>query len=711
MTAKKPITFSGDLAHLPPALAPLIATDHWVVWRWEWRKDRWTKPPYMAAPGKRRAHAKNNDPATWTSYPAALAAVLAAGNRFDGIGFALLATSFAVVDLDNCVDPATGKADASAKAWVEAANGAYIERTPSGAGLRIVCGGGPDTAKLHRRWSIKGAPREKAQIEIYRNCERYITVTGAQIGDCRKLGAADGLLEKIRTQLDEGGDEKGDGEDRGEENGFDFNQARAQTHIDYDTVIRNGAPPNTDASALFHSVVGHLNGKGLTLDEIVEELGRWPRGIGQRYAGRLRQEVKRSLEKWRAKQRIAPDHIAPQPGEPEEPMEWDDMTKKGVPRSTTTNTRRALRALGIRCRYDRFHDKLLVDDEPNANLDHIALMLRMKIHKAFRFDPSTGSTIEALIQLCKENEFDPVADYLNGLAWDGTPRLDRWLVKYLGAEDNELNRAFGRIALVAGVRRVRRPGVKFDPIIVFEGPMGTEKSKAIETLAGIENFSDQTILGARDREQQELLAGVWLFEIAELSNIRKTEVEHIKAFTSRTHDRARPAYGRTRVDQPRRCILFATTNEDRYLKMADRRFWPVRTTTIDIEALKRDRDQLWAEAAQRESEGASIVLDRRLWGTARIEQEVREEEDPWDATLAETVGTIERGEERVSTSDLLGTVLGIHISKQRDLDYKRLSRCMRRLGWDGSKPIRIAGKTTKGYSRPHPRTGHNDDQP
>jgi predicted P-loop ATPase len=118
-----------------------------------------------------------------------------------------------------------------------------------------------------------------------------------------------------------------------------------------------------------------------------------------------------------------------------------------------------------------------------------------------------------------------------------------------------------------------------------------------EVLAGPENFSDQTILGVRDREAQELLSGIWLFEIAELSNIRRTEVEYIKAFASRTVDRARPAYGRTRIDQPRRCILFATTNNDQHLKEADRRFWPVRTTTIDIAALKRDRDQLWAEAA------------------------------------------------------------------------------------------------------------------
>jgi hypothetical protein len=701
---KKPHTLSGDLAHLPTALAPLIAIDHWVTWRWERREDRWTKPPYMAVSSKRRAHAKNNDPATWASYSAALAAVQTA--KFDGIGFALLNTSFNVVDLDNCLNPATGDLDEWARTWVEAANGAYVERTPSAMGLRIICDGGVGTSteKIHRKWPIKDAPREKAWIEIYRNCERYITITGVQIGDCKELGPGEGLLEKIRAQFD-GGDEKDDRQRGGE---FDFNQARAQvdTTIDYDAIIQNGAPVEADASALFHSVVGHLNGKGMSIDEIVEELAKWPAGIGQRYVGRLRQEVERSFRKFRAKRRIS---LGQGEGkdEPDEPMEWDGMTRKGVPQSTGTNTRRALRALGIDCRYDRFHDKVLINGE-SGNLDQTALMLRIKILKAFKFEPSTKNTVDALMQLGKENEFDPVADYLNGLTWDGTPRLDRWLIVYLGAEDTKLNREFGRIGLVAGVRRVRRPGVKFDPIIVFEGPMGTEKSKAIETLAGIENFSDQTILGARDREQQELLAGVWLFEIAELSNIRKTEVEHIKAFASRTHDRARPAYGRTRVDQPRRCILFATTNDDRYLKMADRRFWPVRTTTIDIVALKRDRDQLWAEAAQRESEGASIVLNRNLWGAARVEQEAREDEDPWDAVLEQVIGTIEQDEERVSATDLLSTVIGIHISKQRDLDYKRLSRCMRRLRWDGPKPMRIAGKVTKGYSRPRAQPSTTD---
>jgi hypothetical protein len=674
---QKPHTLKGDLAHLPAAPAPLTALDHWVLWRLELRKGNWTKPPLTAA-GRR---AKNNDPATWSPYRAALAAVQN-GDGFDGIGFALLGAPFDVVDLDHCLDPATGQIDEWARTWLDAANGTYVERTPSGEGLRII-GGAGDTQGLHRKWPVPGA-REKAAIEIYRNTARYITVTGIQVGECSELGQANGLLERIRAHFDAA-------------HGKGKRERKTGTGT-YDDVIRNGAPDGADASALFHSVIGHLCSREMTLDEIVEELGRWPNGIGQRYAGRLRQEVERSFEKWQVKRRITPGV----PNEPDEPAVWDKVDRKGIPKPTRTNTRRALRALGIACRYDSFHDRFIIAGESSGDgkdLKEMALRLGEKILKAFRFEPGVRPTEEAIIQLAMRNAFDPVADYLNSLKWDSKPRLDRWPIDYLGAEDTELNRAFGRIALIAAVRRVRQPGIKFDPIIALEGPMGTQKSKAIETLAGIENFSDQTILGARDKEQQELLAGVWLYEIAELTNIRRTEIEHIKAFASRTHDRARPAYGHSRVDRPRRCILFATTNNDRYLKEPDRRFWPVPTTTIDIEALKRDRDQLWAEAAQRESEGVSIILDRKLWDPARIEQEAREEADPWDDVLSEVIGTVEQGEERAETSELLTTVLGIHPSKQRDIDYKRLSRCMRRLGWDGPKKIRISGKPRRGYAR------------
>ena len=135
---------------------------------------------------------------------------------FDGIGFALLGTPFDVVDLDHCLDSETGQPDTWAQVWLEQANGAYIERTPSGEGLRIITSSSPGAKKLHRKWSVPDA-REKAAIEIYRNCERYITVTGAQVGDCKKLPPSD-LLERIRAHYD--------GRKNG--GGFDFNRpARA----------------------------------------------------------------------------------------------------------------------------------------------------------------------------------------------------------------------------------------------------------------------------------------------------------------------------------------------------------------------------------------------------------------------------------------------------------------------------------------------------
>jgi hypothetical protein len=614
----------------------------------------------------------------------------------DGIGVALPDTPFDVVDLDHCRDPETGDIDAWAEAWLHTANGAYIELTPSGEGLRII--GLGSGAKLHRRWTVDGE-RDGAAIEIYRNAERYITVTGRQVGDCTALAPMNGLLEQIRDHYDR--------KSRGGANAHDFNDDGAQgTTLDYNEIIRNGAPAGSDVSAVFHSVVGYLHAQGMTVDEIVEELGKYINGIGRRYPGRLQREVERCYSKWQSKRRIKTLAAEPDEAEPDEPNCWAETDKKGNPRPTCANARRSLLALGVQCRYDEFHDKHIVEGKvvPRlSNLDYVVADLRRKIHLAHGYDPGRINTGDALEQLCLKNRFNPILDYLGALRWDGTERLDNWLITYLGAADTELHREFGRLALLAAVRRVRRPGTKFDQIIVLEGPMGTQKSKAIELMAGPENFSDQAILGKSDKEVQELLQGIWLYEISELVNIRQTETEHIKAFASRTIDRARKAYGRFRHDQPRTPIMFATTNNTEYLKEADRRFWPVRTTVVDIDTLGRDRDQLWAEAAAKEP-GASIVLRRGLWGAAAVEQRAREEHDDWDDILAGLIGdkSVE-GEERVHTKDVFELVLKIDPSRMTPVHGKRIRKCMLRLGWTYHPGgLRIGDSRLNGYSRPTP---------
>jgi hypothetical protein len=684
----------------------------------EGRQRKWTKPPRRALePGR---YAMSNDPSTWGSHADPVAAV-AAGNA-DGIGFMLLKSEIAAGDLDHCRDPETGMVDAWAEMLHSEANGAYREITVSGCGLRII--GLANGSEVHRKFTFDR--KTGAGLELYRNTGRYITISGCEIGSCTKLPPLDNFIDAIfaRQSSAAGGAQarkrtggngshtNGSNTNGSNTNGLDFNSAGPQSSsIDYDEVIRNGAP-NGSRSELFQACVWHLAATRRSIEEIVAVLEQYPNGIGEKYAGRLRAEVERSYEKWQAERTIAADSDdagdagdgsdSAAVGPPPEPNTWDEVDKNGVPRPTCTNAKRALNALGITCRRDAFHDRFLIKGKvvpDRDNLDLTIIDLRDKIKRAFDFDPGTQNVRDAVVMLCLRSEFDPVCDYLNTLQWDGVPRLDRWLTIYTGAEDTELNREFGRLALIAAVRRARHPGIKFDPILVLEGPMGTGKSAVFVVMAGAENHSDQTILGKSDRDQQELLGGVWIFEIADLAGMKKAEVEHLKAFASRTHDRARPAYGHYLVSQPRRGIVAATTNHDEYLKEADRRFWPVKTTRIDIETLKRDRDQLWAEAAQREREGTSIVLRQELWEAAGIEQQAREEADPWDDKLINASGTIEQGEERAPSIDLLETVLGIHIGKQRDIDYKRLGRCMRRLGWDGPKKTRVAGKQVKGYTR------------
>jgi hypothetical protein len=399
-----------------------------------------------------------------------------------------------------------------------------------------------------------------------------------------------------------------------------------------------------------------------------------------------------------------------------QPPKWPDLDKGGRPSATCANAREAIKALGIACSYDVFHDRKAVggyaiEQWAGELTDNACQISRVLIKEKFGFDPGRDNTRDSAVQLCLAQQFDPVRDYLDRLRWDGHKRLAAWMSTYLSAEDNALNSTIGRLVLIAAVRRVRQPGCKFDQIIVLESREGTGKSTAIDILAGKDNFSDQTILGLSDREQQEAMRGVWLYEIAELANLSKADVEKTKAFASRLNDRARPAYGRLRVDQPRRCIFFATTNDDTYLKSqtGNRRFWPVKVGRIDLKALGRDRDQLWAEAAAAETAGAALQLPEELWTAAAVEQDRRRDADPWDDILAKVQGIICEAadggvsqEERISTAELLNVHLKIPADKCNDLLAKRLSHSMRRNGWEKPlDPIRIPGQgKVRGFRRP-----------
>lgn len=218
--------------------------------------------------------------------------------------------------------------------------------------------------------------------------------------------------------------------------------------------------------------------------------------------------------------------------------------------------------------------------------------------------PKAHVVAQQLLAVAKRNSYDPVADYLAGLVWDGKPRLDELLVTYFGARGEPgYLRAVGAKFAISAVARALRPGCKVDTVLILEGPQGLRKSTAFRTLGG-QYFSDAPI-DVTNKDSAMLASQFWFIELAELSTFRKSEDQALKAFISRTDDTYRPPYGRANVKSPRRCVFVGTTNDDDYLRdpTGHRRFWPVKCSGIEVDALARDRDQIWAEAVVRFHQG------------------------------------------------------------------------------------------------------------
>ena len=201
-------------------------------------------------------------------------------------------------------------------------------------------------------------------------------------------------------------------------------------------------------------------------------------------------------------------------------------------------------------------------------------------------------------------------------------------------------------------------------MVVIEGAQAIGKSTFCTDLAGAVDedlFSDSDLLGLSVKEQMEQMQGVWVYEVAELAGMRRTEVEKTKALITRRHDRARAAYARFKEQQPRRCIFIGTTNNAQYLRDAtgNRRSWPVAVTRYDREAFVRDRDQVFAEAAHAEAAGEKLYLAAHLHDAASARQQSRMVEDPWVDILSRVEGEVRGNVEVVASNHLLREVLGL----------------------------------------------------
>lgn len=272
-------------------------------------------------------------------------------------------------------------------------------------------------------------------------------------------------------------------------------------------------------------------------------------------------------------------------------------------------------------------------DKDDAELRHY-LEKKYNIYNAGKFK-------DAVSRVFNQNTFHPIRDYIDKLVWDGTARLDTLLIDCLGAEDTQFNRMATRKAITAAVARVYNPGCKFDYVLTLVGPEGIKKSTVPDILAA-EWFSD-SFMGVSGKEAYEQLQGVWIVELAELTAIKKADVEAVKHFVSKRKDRFRVAYGTRTQEFPRQCIFIGTTNEDHFLKgtTGNRRFWPVAVDgygLMDVSDI--EVDQVWAEAKQFYDAGEKLYFDMDIEQDAKEVQNNYTEADDRSGLIQDYLETL-----------------------------------------------------------------------
>ena len=333
----------------------------------------------------------------------------------------------------------------------------------------------------------------------------------------------------------------------------------------------------------------------------------------------------------------------------------------------------------------------------------------------------------------------PIREYLNGLVWDGTPRLERLIIDYAGAEDTPLNRAMTRKHFTAAVARVMQPGVKYDYCLIVAGPEGVGKSTLFDIMGG-EWFNDSLTTTEGKSGMEQLRCG-WIIELAELSSIKRSDVEQVKNYITRRDDIYRAAYGTVVERHPRQCVFCGSTNERYFLKgdTGNRRFWVIavneelRKHPDYADALISDRNQLWAEAVEYWRQGEKLYLPSDLEAEARQRQSQYNDDndDPirdmltvyldmklpadWGAwelirrrayirnpDPTDEIGVVLR--DRVCAAEFICERMGRDMSdKEYRYIARKVCRLLEELGWEGPKMSRHAESIygrQKAYFRP-----------
>lgn len=385
------------------------------------------------------------------------------------------------------------------------------------------------------------------------------------------------------------------------------------------------------------------------------------------------------------------------------------ILSEGAPYPTRLNLRTVLQndPAYNALRFNEFSG--MVEWEGRDIADHLEEQLALDVASRYRFELAARTVASVAALVARERAYHPVRDYLRSLTWDGVARHTTWLRDYLGADQSPLLQELGPRWFTSCVARVLLPGTegasvkggpgcKVDTVLVLAGDQGKGKSTALNVLA--RGWFADTTLDLKNKDALMALQGVWLYEFAELDSMRRRDAQAVKAFLSAKVDRFRPPYGRHMINSARQCIVVGTTNEQVFLNDAtgSRRFWPVVVGSIDLQALRQDRDQLWAEAVARYDEGQSWWLSEEMEAQRSTDAEVHTFADPWEGLIAGYKPDGTRG--WVTISELLEHAVKKDPDRWTRADEMRIAGLLSAMGYERGPQTRWQGARVRPWVVP-----------
>lgn len=380
--------------------------------------------------------------------------------------------------------------------------------------------------------------------------------------------------------------------------------------------------------------------------------------------------------------------------------------------------------------FDQFRGRIMIapastkDWRPMSDTDMIRL--RETFAREQRFAPISKDLMHDALQLVAERySFDSAITWLNGLAWDGVPRVEEFLVTHCGAVDDDYARAVSLYIWSGLAARVLDPGCQLDMVVALQSPQGKQKSTGLQAMVPeAEWFTDGLTLHEDDDDFKRLIRGKLVVEIAEMAGLSKADINHLKRSITRRTEEWIEKWKTQPSRYERRCMLFATTNEEQFLppdETGNRRWLPVEVAGLDRDRIAADRLQLWAEGAalwrqQRSITGKSGVLWAEAERLAAGLHQKYEATDLWEADIQRWLNTPPMFpppsppgqvppppapapcERPLALSEVLQGALKLEPARQDAKAEKRGGRVMRQLGYE-KRDVKVDGKSVKRWMR------------